>query len=314
MSSLIPYGLFLLGLALLYFGGDLLVVGASAVARRNRISPMVIGLTIVGFGTSLPELLVSSLASFQGRPEFALGNVIGSNICNILLVLGVAALIRPIALAPRSLKLDVPWAILATLVMAGVCYNSTVAEIDRIEGGLLLVVFVAFLIFSFRQAKVAPDENAGEIPESEDSGGRAWIKVLAGLLLLPAGAYVLVNGALDIADAWGVSDRVIALTMVALGTSLPELAVTIAAAARHQAQLSFGNIIGSCVFNALCILGVAAVIAPIGVGADVRELDLPLVIGVTGLLVFFSALGKIGRIGGGVFLLGYVAYVGWLFW
>ena len=310
---IVSIGLLIVGLGMLYYGGEILVAGAAEIARRHKLSPIVIGVTIVGFGTSAPELAVSVDATLTDRPAIALGNVVGSNICNILLVLGTAAAIAPIALRPRSLRTDVPWVLAAAGAMAGACCWGPAGEIDRVEAGLMLALFAVFLWTSFMFAKADPDEAADDLPERNVSGARAWGEIVVGLVLLPAGAYVLVEGASAIAEALGISQRVIGLTIVAVGTSLPELAVTVVATLKKQEQIAFGNIVGSNVFNALLILGIAALLRPIAVDAHILRVDLPLVLGVSAGLIPFCLMRRIGRGGGVLFLAGYAAYVVWLF-
>lgn len=294
------------GLLALMAGGEFLVSGAVAVAARLAMPPMLIGLTVVGFGTSLPEMLVSVDAALRGLPDIALGNVVGSNIANILLIGGVAALLWPIRLRQDSHGLLRDCAVmlaaavvLLPLVMAG--------GVGRLAGAALFAGLVAYLVTAWRSSvPEEPEETAGK------PLGRALLLVLAGLVLLILGARFLVDGAVFLARGYGVSEAFIGLTIVAVGTSLPELMTSVVAALRRQSEIAVGNIIGSNIFNLLGILGITSVIAPVTAAPRFAGFDVPVMIGVTVCFATILLLRKgIGRIAGAGLLAGYAGYI-WL--
>lgn len=299
------YILFALGLLGLFFGGELLVRGASAVARHFGLSPLVIGLTVVGFGTSAPELLVSVQAALAGSPGIAIGNVVGSNIANILLILGISALIAPLLIPARKLWRDLSFMLLATatlwIMLAG-------GEITRLEGVLLLAGLAAFLVTAFVTGKSEDDDT----PQSDTPQWKAWGLTIAGLVVLVIGARLLVDSATEIARGFGISEAVIGLTIVAVGTSLPELATSVIAAIRKQTEIAVGNIVGSNIFNIFGILGLTAVLAPIPAEARFAAIDMPWAAGTAiGLTVLAFALGGLPRIAGALLLVAYGGYI-WL--
>ncbi|WP_299789556.1 calcium/sodium antiporter [uncultured Marivita sp.] len=293
------------GLVALLVGGDLLVRGAVGVARRFNVSPMVIGLTLVGFGTSAPELVTSVSAALSGVPAIALGNVVGSNIANILLILGVAALIRPVAAHMPSMPREALWvggsAVLLVLL-------SLTGQIATLAGAGLLALLAVYLWGAFRSADDPPEDLS--IPT--DPLPRATVYLIAGLALTIGGAIALVDGATGIARAYGVPEAVIGLTLVAVGTSLPELATTIMAARRGQSDVALGNILGSGIFNILGILGTTALVAPLPVEPSILP-DTLIMLATTALLLgllFWRT--KISRRTGAGFLLLYAGYMAWL--
>jgi cation:H+ antiporter len=263
----LTYLLFALGLVGLFFGGEFLVRGASSIARRFGISPLVIGLTIVGFGTSAPELLVSINAAMAGQPAIAIGNVLGSNIANILLILGVSAVIAPLIIPARRLARDLAFMLLATGAIWGMLLDGVVT---RMEGGVLIVGLAVFLYMAF---------SSGSTPQEDDpqktSVGKAALMTAGGLVLLVIGAHFLVDSASTLARAFGISEAVIGLTIVAVGTSLPELATSVIAAFRKQTEIAVGNVVGSNIFNLFGILGLTALITPIPADARFATLDMP---------------------------------------
>ena len=249
--------LLLVGLALIVFGADWLVDGASAVARRAGISEFVIGLTIVGFGTSCPELVVSLTGAFQGNADISVGNVVGSNIFNTLLILGLTAAIAPVAMTRTNSRRDIPITLLVTFLFAALALTGT--QLSRVEGIVFLLIFVAYMVYCFKT-------DAGVTEEAQQKVRSLWLAillVLAGLGGLIFGGQLFVNNATAIARAVGVSDKFIAITLLAGGTSLPELATCIVAAAKKKDQLALGNILGSNIFNILLILGASAVVTPL---------------------------------------------------
>lgn len=305
------------GLVLLFVGGEALVRGAVAMAERMGISKLLIGLVIVGFGTSTPELLVSVNAALDGASEIALGNVVGSNIANILLILGLAAVIAPIMGWARTAVRE---ALVATLVSLTAFALVQGAVISRMEGIAMLLVMVGYLVSSYwlerRDRTAQTFQHEAEAFEGLPVG-RPWLPVLlalGGIAALVLGADLLVEGAVNIARVFGVPDAVIGLSLVAVGTSLPELATAIVAAIRRQSDVVLGNVIGSNIFNILAILGVTVVIQPIEVSARFREIDTPVMLGAALLLLalLFATRG-IGRIWGAAMLAIYAAYMVFLF-
>jgi cation:H+ antiporter len=295
------------GLIGLFFGGEALVRGSVGIARRLAIAPLLIGLTVVGFGTSTPELLVSADAALRGVPDIAIGNIIGSNIANILLIVGVSALVWPIAVSGGTLRRDTGVMMAATLVLLPLF---AMGQIGRLPGLALVAGLAGYLVWAYRQpGDAAPEEADVPAPASMLVSG-LW--VLGGLVALMLGARFLVDGAVAIARDFGISEAFIGLTIVAVGTSLPELATSLIAALRRQSEIAIGNIVGSNIFNVLGILGVTAVITPIPVAERFLRFDLPVLIGVSVLLTGLLLMRPvIGRWVGLAMLAGYGGYV-WL--
>ncbi len=290
----------------LLIGGDLLVRGAVAVAERLRISPIVIGVTLVGFGTSVPELLTSVQAALAGAPGIAVGNVVGSNIANILLILGAAAAIRPIAVGGAAFRRDGTVLAAASLLCLAIVLSGS---LGRVSGLLFLLCLAAYVTHAIR---------TGAAVEAEPSATTLRMPVAlvifgGGLLLTLVAARALVGGAVSVAEAWGVSEAVIGLTIVAIGTSMPELVTSIVAARKGQADLAFGNIVGSNIFNILGILGVTAIVSPLQVPDVIARFDIWVMIAATVALVAAAVTGwRITRREGMVFVAGYATYLGWL--
>lgn len=307
-----------LGLAVLVWSADRFVEGAAALARLFGMSPLLIGMVIVGFGTSVPEMIVSAFAALDGNPEIALGNAYGSNITNIALILGISALMRPIAVASRVVRMEMPILIGVTAFAGLELYTG---DLTRLDAVMLLVVFALLMGWSIWQnARKRPDTLEEEI-EKEFSPTRmttaqagGWTVV--GLLLLIVSSRALVWGAVEIATALGVSNLVIGLTVVALGTSLPELASSVAAARKREHDIALGNILGSNLFNTLAVVGIAGIISPLRIPSDVLTRDYPVMAGVTVLLFFFvygfRGPGRITRAEGGVLLAIFVLYTAYL--
>ncbi|MFD1913076.1 calcium/sodium antiporter [Halodurantibacterium flavum] len=297
------YILVLAGLIGLFAGGEFLVRGAVGIARRMALPPLLIGLTVVGFGTSTPELLVSVDAAMRGVPAIAIGNIVGSNIANILLILGLSALIWPIRVAGSTLRRDTAVMMAAAIVLVPVFAMGMIA---RPAGLLLLAGLAAYLIHAYRHPgeDPAPDDT----PPPGLAASLFWVG--AGLLALVFGARFLVDGAVAIARDLGASEAFIGLTIVAVGTSLPELATSLIAALRRQSEIAIGNVVGSNIFNVLGILGLTAVIAPVPVEPRFLTLDLPVMIVVSGALTALLLLRpSVGRGMGVAMLVAYAAYI-----
>jgi len=314
---LMDIGLVSAGLVLLFVGGEGLVRGSVSLAERLGLSKLIIGLVIVGFGTSTPELLVSVKAALDGVPEIALGNVIGSNIANILLIVGISIVILPIAGWNRTAVRD---AVMATLVGIGLFGLLFAEKIKRFEGVVLLVILLAYLSVSYwlerrSQASKMYDHEAEEFEDVPvNKPWTALLFVIGGIAVLVLGADLLVKGAVSIARNFGVPDAVIGLSLVAVGTSLPELATSIVAAIRRHSDVVLGNVIGSNIFNILAILGLTTVIAPVEVSARFRDIDTPVMLAASVLLVaLLFALKRIGRAWGIAMLVTYAAYMVYLF-
>lgn len=302
--------LLLVGLALIVFGADWLVDGASAIARKAGISEFVIGLTIVGFGTSCPELVVSLTGALQGSADISVGNVIGSNIFNTLLILGLTAVIAPVAVTRANSHRDIPIALMVTFLFVIIALTGT--QINCLEGIIFLLIFVAYMIYCFKSDAGAP---VGEAETKERSVGMAILLVAAGLGGLIFGGQLFVDNATAIARAIGVSDKFIAITLLAGGTSLPELATCLVAAAKKKDQLALGNVLGSNVFNILLILGISATVVPLST-ASITLVDLGVVLLSAVLVWLWTYTGRRDRIDrweGIVMLLSFVAYYIWLF-
>ena len=303
------------GLVVLVWSADKFVDGAVGVARHLDIPPLIIGMVIVGFGTSAPELVVSAFSASTGNVGLALGNAYGSNISNIALILGVAALVRPIAVQSTALRKELPLLTLATC-LAG--FQLLDGELSSIDAWVLLIVFAGLMGWTIWQGlRGRPDALGGEMAEELAAHPITFKQAVAmlvyGLILLMLSSRVLVWGAVEVAGAFGVSDLLIGLTVVAFGTSLPELAAAVAASRKGEDDLAVGNIIGSNLFNTLAVVGLAGVIQPIPVGPDVILRDLP-VMGIltVSLFVFgygFRGPGRINRFEASLLLAAYLAYM-----
>jgi len=254
------------GLILILFGADWLVDGSSSIARKFGLSEFIIGLTIVGIGTSTPEMVVSFLSSFQGKADMAVGNIIGSNIFNTMMILGVTALISPLAITKNNLRKDIPLNIIVTVLLILLGMNATIFnygqdQLSRLDGAILLSIFIWYIWSSFKSD--APDQEDKENSIKEYSGLISTLMVVSGLGALIIGGRLFVNSATELAKLFGVSDKFIAITVMAAGTSMPELATCVVAALKGRGQLALGNIIGSNISNILLILGGASLINPL---------------------------------------------------
>jgi cation:H+ antiporter len=293
------------GLTGLFFGGEALVRGSVGFARRMAIPPLLIGLTVVGFGTSTPELLVSVDAAWRGVPDIALGNIVGSNIANILLIVGLSALVWPIKIMGATLRRDTAVMMVAALLLVPIF---VFGQMTRLSGLVLFGGLVAYLIWAYLEPGEAEEEDESLKPPTSTLVSVLW--VIGGLVALMVGARFLVDGAVSIARGYGISEAFIGLTIVAVGTSLPELATSLIAAFRRQSEIAIGNIVGSNIFNVLGILGVTALIAPIPVASRFLTFDLPVMVAVSLVLtVLLLTRPVMGRGVGVVMLAGYAVYV-----
>ncbi|MBL6940630.1 MAG: calcium/sodium antiporter [Rhodospirillales bacterium] len=303
----------LLGFVFLLGSADILVRGAVGLARRLDISPLVIGMTIIAFGTSAPELLVSMDAALAGSSAMALGNVIGSNMANMLLILGAAALFMPISIQPYALKNDAMMLLAASALFGWFCWSG---PIGSWQGAVLIVLLVGFLIRAYlresRNGGVSAEIYVEEVKDFEGltSLKIIWMAILAGLAGVIIGADLLVDGGVELARALGVAEEVIGLTVLAFGTSLPELAASVVAAMRGHTEVALGNVVGSNLFNVLAVIGTVALVTPLHVPAQVLDFDLWLMLGVTvALMPYLMGAWRIGRATAIVFLSAYGAYI-----
>jgi len=316
----LAFGSIVVGLALLVWSADKFVEGASSISRHLGVSTMIIGITVIGFGTSAPEILVSVIAVLEGTPDLAIGNALGSNIANIGLILGLTALIAPLSIAQITFQREFPLLIFATGVMSWCLYDGV---LDRVDGFLLITLLglmLWYLVRSHRRdADANPDENEPNQDKEQDIGFLAsagWL--LLGLIILVGSSKLLVWGATEVAHTLGVSELIIGLTIVALGTSLPELAASIASVRKGVPDLAIGNIIGSNLFNSLAVIGIPAVITRFSIDTLAVTRDLPVVIVLTlllfGLSRFPTASRGLSRLKGFWLLAGFVIYQLYLYY
>ncbi len=311
----------LAGFALLIWGADRFVIGASATARNLGVSPLIIGLTIVGFGTSAPEMLVSAVAAWSGNPDMGIGNALGSNITNIGLVLGITALVVPLSVRSETLKREFPLLFVVMLIALALLLDGEMSRIDGIilltGMGALVYWMVALGLRERRNADPMASEYTDEIPAHMPMT-KAIFWLLLGLIILMVSSRMLVWGAVNVAQSFGVSDLIIGLTIVAIGTSLPELAASVMSALKGEHDIAVGNVLGSNMFNLLAVLGMPGVIHPTLTPAAVLTRDFPAMIGLTVALFImgygFLKPGHITRSEGGLLLLGYLGYLGFLYY
>ncbi len=315
---LLPSLAILVGFILLVWSADRFVDGAAASARHFGMSPLLIGMLVVGFGTSLPEMVVSAIAAYQGNPGLALGNAYGSNITNSTLILGAAALVAPLLVHSGVLRKELPM-LLALVLFSGWLLMD--GELSRMDGVVLLLGFFALVGWSIYTSVTHRSDSLGaeidlEMIQHPMPLNKALLWTGIGLVLLVISSRILVWGAVSIAHSLGVSDLIIGLTIVALGTSLPELAASIIAARKGEHDIALGNVLGSNMFNLLAVVGIAGVIHPLAVSPEVLSRDWPVMLGLT-LLLFvmgygFRGQGRINRPHGVLLLLAYFSYIGWL--
>lgn len=307
----------LAGLLLILFGANWLVDGSSSIAKRFGISEFVIGLTIVGIGTSTPEMVVSFMSSFQGKADMAIGNIVGSNIFNTLMILGVTALISPLAITKSNLKRDIPLNIIVTVMLILLGMNMTIFgkgqdQLCRIDGAILLALFAGYLWTSFKSDQGDSEEGGEGIKEYKN--GVSVLMIIAGLAGLIVGGRLFVNSATELAKMFGVSDKFIAITIMAAGTSMPELATCVVAALKGRGQLALGNVLGSNIANILLILGGAALINPLSF-AGMTYVDLGIIL-IGALVILASAFmfkkKELDRYEGAIFVLMEIGYMWYL--
>ena len=313
---MLSFVMLVIGFVLLVWGADKFVEGASALARKMGVSPLLVGLTIVAFGTSMPELAVSVTAALRGANEIAVGNVVGSNVFNLLVVAGLSAVICPLVMDKMLLRRDWPLSIFAAvLLLAAIAPDHVIA---RWEGAVLLVIFAVILSRQIKaalndraQLAAAEAEAAEEAAEMTKSPVMIWVNIVLGLACIVLGGQLAVNGATGIARMFGLSETLIGLTIVALGTSLPELVTSIVAARKGQNEIAMGNVIGSNLFNILLILGVSSAITPIR-GQATSIIDCLFLIAISVVFYLPARKGKLGRLPGAVMAASYVAYTVYL--
>jgi cation:H+ antiporter len=308
------------GFVLLVLGGEALVRGAVATAIRLGLSPLFIGIALVGFGTSTPELVTSLQAAFAGSPGIAIGNVVGSNIANILLIMGIGALLLPVACDPKAFYRDGAVVALSAVLLAGVVM---IGHLDRWTGIAFIVAVLAYIAFTYVKESQSPDEAAA-VYEAETELQTtevpmplplALLFAFGGIALTIYGARLLVGGAIELAASFGISEAVIGLTVVAVGTSLPELVTAIIAAVKKHGDVALGNILGSNIYNTFAILGITAAVHPLDVPHEIIEFDIWVMLAATVLLLWFAVSGWIISRREGAVLLGlYVVYIGVLGW
>ena len=324
MSSFLTIAGGVVGIALLYYGAEYLIKGGVSIALKMQVSTLVIGLTLVAFGTSMPEFVVSADAAIKGTQgvagagDISIGNVVGSNICNIALILGLCAVIRPLPVNKQFLKNEVWWMLGSAILLA--VFHYFFQGLSRWAGAIFLLGIIAFTCLSYRSGRKlemqkSKEEKAAEIQENAGKilpVGLSLVLVIGGLLALVGGGKLFVNSAVLIAQLMGISEAVIGLTIVAVGTSMPELATSVVAAIKGENDIAIANVVGSNIFNILAILGVAPLIAPIK-SAGISMIDMYTMLGISILLIAFMKQRKINRWMGAIFLVIYTAYTVWLF-
>ena len=309
-----PWILIIVGLLLLLSGGDILVRGAVGIARRLNVSPLIIGLTVVSFGTSAPELMVSLQAALSGNPDIAIGNVVGSNIANLALVLGLTVIIFPISLDQNSLRIDWPVMMVATLLFWFFILDETISFSNGLVFVLLLFAYISFLFINSKRKKKKDSLDIEDLPETSTWMNKFWVLIaffVLGCVALVYGADFLVGGASQIAREFGISNHVIGVTIVAFGTSVPELATSCIAAFKKQTDISVGNLIGSNIFNILAILGITALVTPINLqDQTVLTRDIFWMLAIAFAIFPLSAFGlRLQRWKGIILLLAYIIFM-----
>lgn len=301
-----------IGFFMLMLGAQWLVDGASTFARKYHIPEIIIGLTIVSIGTSMPELMVSLTSAIGGHADISIGNVIGSNLCNLMLILGLTSLIVPLVFSKTTKKYDIPIMIFSTVIVFLV---ANIGEtISRVDGLLLSIVFIVFILYTIKLAQKSMSNNTSKSNVTKKDLGISILKVILGIILLKYGADISVDNAVSIAKVLGVSEKVIGVTIVAIGTSLPELITSVVAGIKGEIDIAIGNIVGSNIFNLLFILGVSSIITPISYSLSYNT-DFLLLIFVSFLLLAFAYFGRkntMTRLNGLIYLLIYSGYIAYL--
>lgn len=308
----------LVGVVVVLWGADRLTEGAVGVAERLHIPQLVIGLTIVAIGTSMPEFCVSFVSALKGTADLAVGNVVGSNIFNSLMIVGITAMVAPMTILKNTVRLDIPFALLASIILAAFCYDG---ELTRLDAGILFVLFVVFMFITLQHAKKGKKEQGARSEKQEASSKEqgeempVWkivLLILVGLACLVLGSNVFVDGATKVATALGISDAVIGLTVVAMGTSIPELATSVVAARKGNSGIAIGNVLGSNVFNILLVIGLTGVISPMHI-QGITWIDLSmLILSMVLLLLFSYTKYTIARWEGAVLTTLFVGYITWV--
>lgn len=308
----------LVGVVVVLWGADRLTEGAVGVAERLHIPQLVIGLTIVAIGTSMPEFCVSFVSALKGTADLAVGNVVGSNIFNSLLIVGITAMVAPMTILKNTVRLDIPFALLASIILAAFCYDG---ELTRLDAGILFGLFVVFMFITLQHAKKGKKEQGARSEKQKASSKEqgeempVWkivLLILVGLACLVLGSNVFVDGATKVATALGISDAVIGLTVVAMGTSIPELATSVVAARKGNSGIAIGNVLGSNVFNILLVIGLTGVISPMHI-QGITWIDLSmLILSMVLLLLFSYTKYTIARWEGAVLTTLFVGYITWV--
>lgn len=313
------YFLLVLGMLILIYGAHLMVQGASSFAKMLKIPNLIIGLTVVAFGTSFPELMINVFASYNGQSDLAVGNVVGSNIINVLLVIGVAAMVKPMKIQNFTVRYELPFSLLAMALLFvvandGLINGTNYSVLHRSDGLIFLSFFVIFIYYTFVVTTSSHDDHEEGHDVKEMSKLKSALFILIGMVGLYFGGEFIVNSAIKLANEWGLSQVVIGILVVALGTSLPELATSIVASFKGNADMAIGNIVGSNIFNVFLVLGVSANISPIEFNPSINT-DLLVAFISTLLLFIFVFTGKgrrVDRVEGSIFLVLYISYVVWL--
>ena len=303
------YIILIVALVGIVFGADFLVAGSVSVARKFKVSDFVIGAAIVGVGTSMPELVVSFIGALNGNADVAIGNVVGSNIFNVLGILGVTAIFFPVAIDRKNMKFEIPLCIAASISLAVLALNffsGTPASISRIDGLVLLAFFAGFMWYSFARDRKLASQNT-EVVEEKTPLWVAVLKIVGGLTLLITSCDFFVDNAVLVAKSFGVNDAFISLTLIACGTSLPELAASIAAAIRKNTDMALGNIVGSSIFNITLILGLSSQVMPL-TSSGITIVDYLVVIAAAVIPFLFGFVGSVGRIGGILIFICFISY------
>lgn len=305
---------FVIGLVVLYFGAEWLVKGAASLAIRYGIRPMIVGITVVALATSMPEFVVNFFAALSGEDNLALGNIVGSNICNIALILGISSLVIPITVAPSTLRKEYPIMMGVMILFYVLALDGVVSEID---GGLLIAGLLAFFVYLIRDARRQTNpmpEEAKDVAQDEDgSTAKRIFYILGGMVGLSVGARIMVNAAVTIAESMAISPIIVGLTVVAVGTSLPELAASVAAALNKQVDMSVGNVLGSNLVNVLFVVGLVAMINPLQVDTDSLQIHFPVMLGFSAILLPIAwTQYKITRLEGTLLIAGFIGYLVYL--